>query len=401
MTELYTHLKAQAFELRDELIARRRDFHQHPELAFEEIRTSGIVARELSELGFEVQSGVGKTGVIGILEGAHDGPTVLLRADMDALPIIEENETEFMSQSAGKMHACGHDGHTSIALGVAKLLSQHRDQMAGRVKFVFQPAEEIARGAAAMVSDGALTHPQPDVTVGLHLWNSLPYGTLGVASGPVMASASNFTVKITGKGGHAASPHVSIDPIVCAAQMITLLQTIVSRNVDPFETAVVSVAQVRAGDAHNIIPQFAEMVGTIRTFRLSVRDQVVQRFQEIVENTAKACGCIGEVSFTHLTKPVINHDEVSARLRDLFKQVEPSLVLDQTVRTMGAEDVSEFMADIPGMYFFLGAADQTQDAYYGHHHPRFSFDEAALPLGVALLSSAVASYVLPDGGANA
>lgn len=401
MTELYTHLKAQAFELRDELIARRRDLHQHPELGFEEIRTSGIVARELSELGLEVQTGVGKTGVIGILEGAYDGPTVLLRADMDALPIVEENKTEFMSQSAGKMHACGHDGHTSIALGVAKVLSQHRDQMAGRVKFVFQPAEEIARGAAAMVSDGALTHPQPDVTVGLHLWNSLPYGTLGVASGPVMASASNFTVKITGKGGHAASPHVSIDPIVCAAQMITLLQTIVSRNVDPFETAVVSVTQVRAGDAHNIIPQFAEMVGTIRTFRLSVRDQVVQRFQEIVENTAKACGCIGEVTFTHLTKPVINHDEVSARLRTLFKQVEPSLVLDQTVRTMGAEDVSEFMADIPGMYFFLGAADQTQDAYYGHHHPRFSFDEAALPLGVALLSSAVASYVLPDGGANA
>ena len=392
----YDQLKADAYALRDELIARRRDLHQHPEIAFEEVRTAGIVARELNALGMEVRTGVGKTGVIGVLEGAHDGPTVLVRADMDALPIQEENQFEYASTVPYRMHACGHDGHTSIALGVAKLLSDRRDQLAGRIKFVFQPAEEVARGAVAMVGDGALDDPRPDVTLGLHLWNSLPVGTLGVAEGPIMSGASNFNVVIKGKGAHAASPHTGLDPVVCAAQMISALQTIVSRNIDPFDTAVISVAQVKAGDVYNIIPQTAEMSGTIRTFRLEVRDLVEKRFREVVEHTALAMGCTATVEIRHMTLPVINHADVSARVRDVFQIVTPDAIQDTTVRTMGAEDVSEFMSDVPGMYFFVGAADQTQDAYYGHHHPRFSIDEEALPLAVALLSSAVASYVLPD-----
>jgi len=392
---MYEQIKLQAYALRDELVARRRDLHQHPEIAFQEIRTAGIVAGELNALGLEVQTGVGKTGVIGILEGAHDGPTVLVRADMDALPIQEQNDFDYRSTVDGKMHACGHDGHTSIALGVAKLLSAQRHQLAGRIKFVFQPAEEIGRGALAMVNDGALNDPAPDVTLGLHLWNSIPVGTIGVADGPVMSGASNFSITITGKGGHAASPQTGIDPVLCAAHIITAIQSIVSRNIDPFESVVISVTQVLTGDAYNIIPQSAELIGTIRTFKLDIREQVEQRFRAVVENMAQAMACTATVEVRHLTKAVQNDPTVSAHVREVFRTVAPELVQDIQVRTMGSEDVSEFMTDTPGLYFFVGARDMTQDAYYGHHHPRFSIDEDALPLSVALLASAVASYVLP------
>jgi len=239
----------------------------------------------------EVQTGIGKTGVVAILEGAHDGPTVLVRADMDALPILEENTFAYASTTPGKMHACGHDGHTTIGLGVAKLLSKHRDQIAGCVKFVFQPAEEIVEGAKAMIADGVLNSPHPDLTLGLHLWNSMPLGKLGVGEGAVMAGSSTFTLKIVGKGGHAALPNAGLDPVVCAAQMITALQTVVSRNVDPLDSAVISVTRVQTGTAYNIIPQDAELWGTIRTFKLEVRDLVERRMREITNGIAQAMGC--------------------------------------------------------------------------------------------------------------
>ncbi|NWG17358.1 MAG: amidohydrolase [Chloroflexi bacterium] len=387
--------KVEAAALRDELIARRRDFHQHPELAFEETRTAGIVAQELARLGLEVQTGVGRTGVIGLLEGELDGPTVLVRADMDALPILEENTFEYASAKPGVMHACGHDGHTAIALGVAKLLSQRRDRIAGRVKFVFQPAEEIVGGAKAMIADGALRDPRPDVSVGLHLWNGMPFGKVGAADGPVMAGSSIFTLKITGKGGHAASPHQTIDPVVCAAQIITAMQTIVSRNADPLDSAVISVTRLDAGTAFNIIPQSVEMRGTIRTFTLDMRDLVERRMNEISQGISAAMSCAAELSIEHHVLPVINHPEVSARLRAVFSRMldADALVLDE--RTMGSEDVGLFMTDIPGLYFFLGAAVPNQETYYGHHHPRFDFCEDSLPLGAALLAAAVAEYVLP------
>ncbi|GIL14221.1 MAG: amidohydrolase [Chloroflexi bacterium] len=386
---------AEAAALRDELIARRRDFHRHPELAFEETRTAGIVAQELAKLGLEVQTGVGKTGVIGLLEGELDGPTVLVRADMDALPIQEENTFEHASAQPGVMHACGHDGHTTIALGVAKLLSQHRDRMAGRVKFVFQPAEEIVGGAKAMIADGALRDPRPDVSVGLHLWNGMPFGRLGVADGPVMAGSSTFTLRITGKGGHAASPHQAVDPVVCAAQIIIAFQTIVSRNANPLDSAVISVTQLDAGTAFNIIPQGVEMRGTIRAFRLEVRDLIERRMGEISRGIGEAMGCATDLIIEHHVLPVVNHPEVSARLRAVFGRMLGADALELDERTMGAEDVGLFMTDIPGMYFFLGAAVPDQEIYYGHHHPRFDFCEDGLPLGAALLAAAVAEYVLP------
>lgn len=385
---------SQAAALRDEVIAARRDFHKHPELGFQEVRTGAIVANVLTDLGMEVQRGVGKTGVIGLLEGTHDGPTVLVRADMDALPIMEATEAEYASVTPNVMHACGHDGHTAIALGVAKLLAGKRDQIHGRIKFVFQPAEEIAGGAKAMVSDGALTDPRPDVTLGLHLWNNLPIGTLGVADGPVMAGSSTFQIRITGKGGHAAAPHMGIDPVVCAAHVITALQTIVSRTLDPLDTGVVSVTTIHAGEAHNVIPETAEMKGTIRYFKTEVRDMMERRMGEVIEHVCAGLGCVGVLYMQHLTLPVTNHPEVADRCRETFAQLSGVTTLDTTIRTMGAEDVGMFMDDVPGMYFFVGARDMTASEYYGHHHPKFTFDEEALPFSVGLLAAAIGSYVL-------
>lgn len=258
---------AQAQALRSELVARRRDLHQHPELAFEERRTASLVAAELSALGLEVQTGIGKTGVVGVLEGAQDGMTVLVRCDMDALPIHEANTAEYASQTPNTMHACGHDGHVAIGLGVAKLLAARRDQLAGRVKFVFQPAEEIAAGANAMLADGVLAAPAPQIALGLHLWNNMPVGTVGVTEGAAMASANDFTVTVRGVGGHGALPDETRDPIFAAAQIISALQAIVSRNVSGLDTAVLSVCNIHGGDAMNVIPSEVTFGGTFRTYQ--------------------------------------------------------------------------------------------------------------------------------------
>ncbi|MEM9951972.1 MAG: amidohydrolase [Chloroflexota bacterium] len=384
---------AEANAMRDELVARRRDFHMHPELAFEEVRTANIVAETLNSLGLEVQTGIGKTGVVGILEGDHDGPTVLVRADMDALPIHEQNDTEYKSTVDGKMHACGHDGHTTIALGVAKLLSNHRDKLAGRLKFVFQPAEEIGAGAKAMLADGVLSDPKPDVTLGLHLWNTAPVGALNVKAGPVMAGISKFAITIHGQGGHGAMPHETIDPIVCAAQITLALQTIVSRNANPLDTAVVSIGSIMAGKADNVIPQTATIRGTYRIFTEEMRNLVAERMTTIAEHTAIAMGCTAEVDISNNASPVDNHPDVVNRVTDAWTKLGRAndFYYDQTT---ASEDVGVFMQDIPGMYFFLGSGNDEKELNYGHHHPRFDFDEDVLPIGVAMLSSAVAEYLL-------
>lgn len=386
--------KSEADAMRDQLIARRRDFHQHPELAFQEVRTSGIVADELRNLGLEVQTGVGKTGVVAILEGDKPGPTVLVRADMDALPIHEENKTEYVSEYAGKMHACGHDGHTAIALGVAQIFAKYRDNIKGRIKFVFQPAEEIGSGATAMIKDGALENPRPDVSLGLHLWNSMPLGTLGVADGPVMAGSSSMTITITGKGGHAAIPHNCIDPVPVAAQVILAFQTIVSRNVSPQDSAVVSITKMVASHADNIIPEQVVLGGTIRFFRVEIRDLMERRIREIATGIATAMNCKVDFHFHHATIPVVNNPNVGAKARETFKKIVPTDMMVMQEPTTGAEDMAYFMNDVPGMYFFVGSANDERGLNYGHHHPKFDFDEEVLPLSVALLASAVADYVI-------
>jgi len=372
----------------------RRDFHMHPELGFNEIRTGGIVAKELETLGIEVTKGIGKTGVVGLLEGAKPGPTLLLRFDMDALPMTEETGAEYASQNQGVMHACGHDGHIAIGLTVAKILNAHKNELAGSIKFCFQPSEEGTNGeeiggAELMMKDGLLEGPKVDMTLSMHLWNEKPLGWVHVARGPVMAGAEEFKIKIIGKGGHGAVPHAAIDPVVCAAQIISTAQTIVSRNVAPLETAVVSFTIINGGTAFNIIPQEVIMEGTIRTFDPQVRTKVVNRFEEIVKGVASAMGCQVEMKVKQLTPALINAEQVTAKVRETARRVLPQADHDNTpYLTMGAEDMAFIQEKVKGCYFFVGSNNKEKYLDYGHHHPRFDFDEQALINGAALMSAA-------------
>ncbi len=389
---------SEANAINDQLIERRRDLHRHPEIAFQEIRTAGIVAQTLTELGIEVTTGIGKTGVVGVLEGDTDGPTVLVRFDMDALPIAEANTTDYISETPGKMHACGHDGHTAIGLGVARLLNGHRDQIAGRVKFLFQPAEEIARGAQAMIDDGALLNPAPEVSLGLHLWSGLPVGEVAVTDGPTMAGADLFKIILRGSGGHAATPDLTRDPVIAGAHIVTALQTIVSRNVSALDTAVVSVSMFHAGDANNVIPAVAHLEGTFRTYRPEIHDRVERRLREIVNGIAAAMGCEAHIETLQVTPPLVNDPAVNTRLRRAFGPVRRAahLELRDDAQTMTAEDMAVILQQVPGSFFFVGAGNPMLGSDFPHHHPRFDIDESVLPISVALLCSAVADYVMPE-----
>ena len=371
----------------------RRDFHLHPELGFQEVRTAGIVASELSQLGLEVTTGVGKTGVVAILEGASPGPIVMLRFDMDALPIQEQTGAEYASSNPGVMHACGHDGHVAIGLTVARLLNQHRAQLAGTVKFIFQPAEEGLGGAESMISDGVLENPKPDVCFGVHLWNEKPLGWAAISPGPMMAGSEIFTVSLTGRGGHGAIPDVTVDPILASAQIISALQSIVSRNVSPLQTAVVSVTAIKAGEAFNIVPHTAELRGTIRTFEPAVREKVLTRFREIVSGVANAMGCQVSVQLQPLTPAVINDPTITQTIAKVINREFPDLKIEAAYQSMVSEDMAFYLQKVPGVFFMVGSANSEKGLDYSHHHPRFDFDEAVLPTAVALVATA-AMYVL-------
>ncbi|MEB2333287.1 MAG: amidohydrolase [Anaerolineaceae bacterium] len=374
----------------------RRDFHKHPELGFNEIRTGGIVAKELEELGLEVTKGVGKTGVVAYLEGSKPGPTILLRFDMDALPINEETGAEYSSANPGVMHACGHDGHTAIGLTVAKLLNAHKEHLAGNIKFCFQPSEEGNNGeemggALMMMRDGVLDTPKVDKTLALHLWNDKPLGWFSVAQGPVMAGAEMFSVKLTGKGGHGAAPHTTIDPVAAAAHIVVALQTIVARNVSPLKPAVISVTSLHAGTAFNIIPQTAEINGTIRNFDPDVRKTTLERFKQIVRNVATAMQCEVEIALEQVTPTVINEEQTTETVLQAARKLFPQADIDTAqYLTMGAEDMGYMQEKIGGCYFMVGSANDERNLNYGHHHPKFDFDERALINGAALMASAAA-----------
>lgn len=371
----------------------RRDFHRHPELGFEELRTAGIVARELNKLGLEVSTGIAETGVVALLEGNREGPTVLLRFDMDALPIDEGTGADYASQRPGVMHACGHDGHTAVGLAVARLLHAHQTDLSGKVKFVFQPAEEGLGGAERMVAHGALEAPRPDVALAVHLWNEKPVGWLGLTAGPVMATSDTFHIIITGKGGHGANPHQTIDPVVAGAQIITSLQSIAARNVNPLKSVVISVTAIRAGEAFNVIPSQMQLKGTIRTFEASVRELVHNRFRNVVDGIAQTYGCTAEIELKRITPAVVNDIEVVRRVQDAAASIFSGHEIDEGYRTMGSEDMAFFMRDIPGGYIFVGSANPDKGLDAPHHNPRFDFDEAAMPSAVALLAAAAFSYL--------
>jgi amidohydrolase len=390
MTDFLTEARSM-FEYTQSL---RRDFHMHPELGFREIRTSGIVAKELEALGIEVTKGIGKTGVVGLLEGAKPGPTLLLRFDMDALPIVEQTGAEYSSQNQGVMHACGHDGHTAIGLTVAKMLNAHRDRLAGTIKLCFQPSEEgnngeEVGGAEMMIRDGVLDSPKVDMTLALHLWNEKPLGWVGIAQGPVMAGGDIFTVKVTGRGGHGAIPDAAVDPVIAASSIVSALQSIVSRNVAPLETAVVSVTMIHGGTAFNVIPQEVVLEGTIRTFDRGVRQKVLERFEQIVHGVGEGLGCQIEVNIKRITPTLVNDDLVTAQVQETARHILSESSLDTAgYITMGAEDMAYMLEKVPGCFFFIGSNDKARNLDYGHHHPKFDFDEEALVRGSALMAAA-------------
>jgi amidohydrolase len=375
--------KAEAERLRERLIGWRRDFHRHPELAFEERRTAEIVADHLRRLGYQVQTGVAKTGVVGLLEGARPGPVVMVRFDMDALLVTEETGAEYASEVPGRMHACGHDGHVAMGMGLAELMAARRDEMAGTLKLVFQPAEEGGNGAEVMVKEGVLKDPRPDVFLATHVWNERPVGT-----------AEKFTCVVKGRGGHGALPHLAVDPIVASAQVIAALQTVVSRNVSPLDTAVVSVGSIHGGDAFNVIPPQVEMTGTIRTYEPFTRETVLRRVREVVEGVSAACGAEAELEIQPLTPAVINDADIAEVVRKAAEAVLGPERVTSGERTMGSEDAAFFMEEVPGCYFFLGSANADKGLDAPHHNPRFDFDEEALVLGVAILAQAAAFYLL-------
>jgi amidohydrolase len=389
-------VKSEIDELVPGMVALRRDLHEHPELAFEEIRTSGIVTQRLRTLGLEVQTGVAKTGVVGLLRGNSSkagAKTIAIRADMDALPIHELNEIDYRSTVDGKMHACGHDGHISILLAVANILSKRRAELTGNVKFIFQPAEEVVGGAEPMVKEGAMQGV--DGVIGLHLISNYAFGRVGVRAGTVFASADKLLLTVKGKGGHAAMPHGSVDPIVIAAYIITALQTLISRETSPFSPAVITIGTIQAGTAFNIIPETVEMQGTMRAFTAEHREQLLRRISELTNGIASAMGGSCDVQVLNGCPPCIN----DAMMTELVYHAAVASVGDdhvdssEEVMTTGSDDMGYFLNAVPGCYFIVGAHNEEKGAKYPLHHPRFNVDEDSLPIGVEVLTRAAIEYL--------
>ncbi|MEM7713062.1 MAG: M20 family metallopeptidase [Cyanobacteria bacterium P01_A01_bin.68] len=384
-----------------QIIEWRRIIHQKPELAFKEEITSQFVSQKLQEWGIEHQTGIAKTGVVAIIKGSKktqlnesSNGVLAIRADMDALPVEELNEVSYKSQHNGIMHACGHDGHTAVALGTAYYLQQHRDSFSGTVKIIFQPAEEGPGGAKPMIEEGVLKNPDVDAIIGLHLWNNLPLGTLGVRGGALMAAVESFRCTILGKGGHGAMPHQTVDSVVVAAQIVNSLQTIVSRNVSPIDSAVVTVGELHAGTKGNIIADTARMSGTVRYFNPEFKGFIQERLEQIIAGICQINNANYDLEYWGLYPPTINDNGMAELVRSVAEEVvETPLGVVPECQTMGGEDMSYFLQEVPGCYFFLGSANKEKDLAYPHHHPRFDFDETALAMGVEMFVRCVEKYL--------
>ncbi len=370
----------------EQLVDWRRYFHRHPELGYEEHNTASVVAKTLKDWGYTVQEGIARTGVVGLLENGP-GPVVMARVDMDALPIQEESDVPYASETPGVMHACGHDAHIAIGLGTARLMAEQRETWQGTLKLIFQPAEEGGNGADLMIEEGVLENPRPDTALAIHVWNDKPAGVVAVRPGPVMAAAEIWNAVITGKGGHAAHPELSVDPIAVAALTVTALQTVVSRNVGALQSAVVTVGALLSGDAFNVIPDSAELRGTIRTFDPHVRASVLQRTREIIQGTAQAMGADVTLEIESLTPAVVNDAQVTTVVQDVVRDLLGSDALDTGMQTMGSEDAALFLQAVPGCYFFIGSRPEKNPA--SHHNPHFDIDESALYNGTLVLVAAL------------
>src|SRR3954454_15850702 len=365
----------------DDVVRWRRHLHRHPELSFKERETSAFVAETLEGFdgGIEVERPA-EHAVVARLRTRRPGPVVALRADIDALPIDEQSGVDFTSENAGVMHACGHDGHTAMLLGAARLLAGASDELpGGELRFLFQPAEELApRGARDLVAAGAMEGV--DFVYGCHLWTPLQYGKVAAMPGPFMAAADFFTLAITGRGGHGGLPHLADDVVAIGAQVVTNLQHVVARRIDPLERAVLSVGAFRAGDAPNVLPDRAELAGTVRSFDAGVRERMPQLIEEVVRGVTSAHGAEYELDYTFGYKPVVNDEAATALVRSAI----PAETRADIAPIMGGDDFSAYLERAPGCYAFIGAGDEASGATFPHHHPRFRIDERALATGVRL-----------------
>jgi amidohydrolase len=392
LNRLLPHLLKRLEELHPEMIETRRDLHMHPELSFQEERTPRVIAERLSSLGLDVRSGVGGRGVVGLLRGGRPGRTLALRADFDALPIQEENDVPYASQTPGVMHACGHDVHTATLLGVARALSEVRGDLAGNVVFVHQFAEEQTPGGAkAMIEDGCLDGV--DAIYGAHVLSTLPFGKVGIRAGDAMAAADVFEVVVRGRGGHGAMPHTATDPIVIASQLVLNLQQIVSRNVDPLRPAVVTVGSLHAGSAFNVIPETATLRGTVRTFDAEVRDAVEAAITRIAEGTCAAGGATCEVSYQRGYPALRNHAEATETVERLARDLLGEQAVDRVEPVMGGEDFAYYLEKLPGTFFYYGGANEELGMTYPHHHPRFDVDERSMLVGAKVFVAGVLDFL--------
>jgi len=369
-----------------DVIAIRRDLHQHPELGFEERRTAAFVATRLHDLGYEVAEEIGITGVVGVIRGTRPGKTIMLRADMDALPIEEENAVAYASQTRGAMHACGHDGHVAMLLGAATLISRRRDELAGTIVLCFQPAEEGLGGAKAMVEAGVLERFGVERAYGLHLASAFPTGIIGLREGPFYASSDSIEITIEGVGGHGAAPHLSVDPIYVAGAFIVALQQVVSRQIDPLAPAVVTIGAIHAGTIHNVIPSRATLLGTVRAFEADVRAKMAERIERVLRGVCDSSGAT--YKFEYIRRyPVTSNDAEQARyVRALAeREIGPRRVMEAP-KLMGAEDFSFFAEKVPACFYTLGTSS-SPDTSWPHHHARFDIDESALANGVRMMTA--------------
>ncbi len=381
-------LKKDAEEIAGQLVEWRRDFHRNPEVAFQEQRTSSVIHKYLESLDIPVTE-CAETGLRGVLRGNPGGKTVALRADIDALPLKEEGDKEYISQNPEAAHCCGHDGHMAILMGAVKLLSERKSEFKGNVVILFQPSEErMPGGAKRMIEEEALEGV--DAIFGLHLWVPLPTGAVAVVKGPMMAQPDDFTIIVKGKGGHGSMPHQTVDPILVASQIVVNAQSIVSRNIDPLKPAVVSFGTIEGGTIYNIIPGEVKLTGTVRSFESEIKDIAKKRIEEIAVGTAKAMGASVEFSYEEGYPPLVNDETMADFVLDVAKQTLGKDCVVDINPVMGGEDFAYFLEKIPGAFLFLGAGDGMD---FPHHHAAFDIDERALSQGTLLMTSLALEYL--------
>lgn len=390
-------------QARDEIQAIRRDIHAHPELRFEEQRTSDLVAAKLAEWGIEVHRGLGKTGLVGVIRNGDSGRSIGLRADMDALPLQELNAFDHRSRHEGRMHACGHDGHTAMLLGAARYLATHRN-FDGTVHLIFQPAEEGGGGAREMIRDGLFERFPCDAVFGMHNWPGMPAGSFGTTPGPLMASSNEFRITVQGKGAHAAMPHNGNDPVYAAAQIVTALQAIITRNKRPIDSAVISVTQIHGGDTTNVVPNDAWIGGTVRTFTLPVLDLIERRMEEVARAVASAFDCTVDFHFQRNYPPTVNSPAETAFAVGVASELVGAANVDANVEpTMGAEDFSFMLLERPGCYLFIGNGEGAhRESGHGMgpcmlHNPSYDFNDEILPVGSTFFVRLVEQWLAPKG----